>query len=137
MRRYLTFASISLIAAQSAAAQVEPAQAAPPIDTLYFVVRDGIGMSTQGHTMVIDYNDDGTFTGDVSGTAFQGTYRLDGARLCATSSLAASETCTTYPEGMASGDTFDVTSPALGGVRIHIRTPEENRAAAAAAQAGN
>jgi len=94
-------------------------------------------MSTQGHTMVIDYNADGTFTGDVSGTAFQGTYRLDGARLCPTSSLAASETCTTYPEGMASDDTFDVTSPALGGVRIHIRTPEENRAAAAAAEAGN
>lgn len=137
MRRYMTFAAISLIAAQAAAAQTATVQAAPPIDTLYFVVRDGIVMSTQGHTMVIDYDDDGTFTGEVSGTAFQGTYRLDGARLCATSSLAASETCTTYPEGMASGATFDVTSPALGGVRIHIRTPEENRAAAAAAQAGN
>lgn len=134
MRRYLSLATFSLVAAQALNAQTPPVEAAPAIDTLYFVVRDGIVMSTQGHTMVIDYNDDGTFSGDVSGSAFEGTYRLDGARLCATSSLAASETCITYPEGMQSGDTFDAVSPALGGVRIHIRTPEENRAAAAAAQ---
>lgn len=134
MRRYLSLATFSLFAAQAMSAQTPPVEAAPAIDTLYFVVRDGIVMSTQGHTMVIDYNDDGTFSGDVSGSAFEGTYRLDGARLCATSSLAASETCITYPEGMRSGDTFDAVSPALGGVRIHIRTPEENRAAAAAAQ---
>ncbi|RIJ23572.1 hypothetical protein D1224_04720 [Henriciella barbarensis] len=137
MRRYFSFAAISLFAAQTANAQTAPVEAAPPIDTLYFVVRDGIVMTTQGHTMVIDYNEDGTFIGELRGSAFEGTYRLDGARLCAMSSLATSETCIAYPEGMTSGDTFDAVSPALGGVRIHIRTPEENRAAAAAAQAEN
>ncbi|WP_156807888.1 hypothetical protein [Henriciella marina] len=102
----------------------------PSIDTLYFVMRDGVVMTTQGHVIQIDYNEDGSFSGEAAGTKFEGTYRLDGARLCSTSSLATSETCTAYPEGMKSGDEFEVVSPALGSVRIRIRTPEENRAAA-------
>ena len=102
----------------------------PSIDTFYFMMRDGIVMTTQGHVIQIDYNDDGSFSGEAAGTNFEGTYRIDGAQLCTTSSLAASETCTVYPEGRQSGDEFEIVSPALGSVRIRIRTPEENRAAA-------
>jgi len=103
----------------------------PAIDTLYFVVRDGIVMTAQGHAIAMDFNEDGKFEGVAAGTSFAGTYRLDGAQLCTTSQLAASETCTAYPEGMEPGDEFEVVSPALGSVRVRIRTPEENRAAAA------
>lgn len=98
---------------------------APAVDTLYYVVRDGVTMTVQGHIIEIDYADDGTFSGTAAGSPFEGQYRLDGNQLCVTSSLSVSETCTSYPEGKRPGDEFEVVSPSLGPVRIRIRTPED------------
>lgn len=120
--RFLKTASIaaaSLVALGSASAQT------PAIDTLYFVVREGVVMTAHGHAIDIDYDAEGNFRGRAAGTTFEGSYRLDGDQLCTTSSLASADTCTRYPEGKRPGDEFDVVSPTLGQVRIRIRLPEE------------
>lgn len=127
---------ISTLCALALAGPAARAQSAS-IDTLYYVVREGIVMTVQGHVIPIDYAEDGTFSGAASGTRFEGTYRLEGNRICTASSLSMSETCTAYPEGKRPGDEFEVTSPALGSVRVRIRTPEENRAAAQQARASD
>ena len=94
-------------------------------------------MTVQGHVIPVDYFEDGTFRGRAAGTDFEGTYRLEENRICTSSSLSMSETCTPYPEGKRPGDEFDVVSPSLGQVRVRIRTPEEKRAAAEAARASD
>ena len=49
-----------------------------------------------------------------------GTWRIDGDKLCTTSSADPNETCIAYPKDKKSGDTFELQGP-QGSVQIKIR----------------
>ncbi|WP_300375816.1 hypothetical protein [Henriciella sp.] len=104
------------------------AQDINPNDTLQAVIRHGVILNSQGHSIPITYREDGTYSGEVSGVTFSGNWRLkQEARMCTSSSLSPLETCAYYPEGMAPGDTFEVTSATLGLIRITIREESSDR----------
>jgi hypothetical protein len=96
------------------------ALAAPAFaDTLKEVTTKGVVMSIQGMDIPIAYKPDGTFAIDVQGQSITGKWRIDGAKLCTTSSMAPEERCTEYPKDKKSGDSFEVTS-AMGSATIKI-----------------
>jgi hypothetical protein len=79
-------------------------------DTLQEVTTKGIVLSVQGMDIDVTYMPDGKFTameGQVTGT-----WRIDGDKLCTTSSVDPNESCVVYPKDKKSGDSFDVTGPA-------------------------
>ena len=104
------------------------AQASDPNDTLRAMIRHGVILTSQGHSIPVTYKEDGTYSGEVSDVTFSGTWRIEEeARMCTASSLSPLETCTYYPAGMAPGDTFEVTSATLGRIRITIREEGSDR----------
>jgi hypothetical protein len=88
-------------------------------DTLKEVTTRGVVMTVQGIDIPIAYKPDGSFTVEVQGQTMQGKWRIDGAKLCTTSSLSPNERCTEYPAGKASGDTFEIQG-AMGPAQIRI-----------------
>lgn len=97
-----------------------PVAMAEPGDTLQVLVANDAVITAQGYAIPIDYNEDGTYSGEAMGSAFTGKWRIDGNKLCTSSSLSPTESCTEYPEGKGAGDEFTVTSPTLGAVTVKI-----------------
>ena len=63
--------------------------------------------------------EDGTFTLDFQGQAVDGKWRIDGSKLCTTSSFSPEENCTEYPAGKKAGDEFEITG-AMGPMTVKI-----------------
>ena len=110
--RLIIFAVMAAAPAMPAAAQAER--------TLNAVVTRGVVLTTPDYEIPITYAPDGTYSGQLGDTAFQGRWRIDGAQLCASSSMSPTETCTEYPPGMGPGDAFEVNNPALGRITVRI-----------------
>ncbi|HVY90736.1 MAG TPA: hypothetical protein VG942_17855 [Hyphomonadaceae bacterium] len=109
MRKLIIGASLAVLAAPAFA------QAS---DTLKEVTTKGIVMSVQGMDIDVTYKPDGSFTamdGQVTGK-----WRIDGDKLCTSSNFQPEESCTAYPKGKKSGDSFDLTS-AQGTATIKIK----------------
>ena len=85
------------------------ASASASADTLQEVTTRGIVVTAPGLTFDVVYTPDGKFTA-LSGQ-ITGTWRIDGDKLCTTSSADPTEQCVVYPKGKKSGDSFDVTGP--------------------------
>ena len=107
MRKILiTAAALSLMAAPAFA------------DTLQELTTHGAVLSIQGMDIDVTYTPDGKFTaldGQVTGT-----WRIDGLKLCTSSNFQPEESCTAYPTGKKSGDSFEVTSP-QGSAMVKIK----------------
>jgi hypothetical protein len=87
-------------------------------DTLQEVTTHGIDLIIGDMTIKVDYTPDGKFTaldGQVTGT-----WKIDGNKLCTSSSVDPNVTCVEYPTGKKSGDSFELSSP-QGSVTIKIR----------------
>lgn len=95
----------ALIAAAFLSLAAAPAFA----DTLQEITTKGMVLTAQGMDIDVTYTPDGKFTaldGQITGT-----WRIDGTKLCTTSNFDPKESCTEYPTGKKSGDSFDITSP--------------------------
>jgi hypothetical protein len=115
----MRLATIALIAGLLAAPALAQTPA-PPSDTLKAVMEKGITMSVMGNTGNIDYKPDGTFSGFDG--QFEGTYKVDGSKLCITvAAFGLDNQCTTYPDGKKSGDSFILTDPNIGEMNVSIR----------------
>ena len=104
MRKLITTAALAAALATPAFAPSAYAQAS---DTLKEVTTKGIVMTAGGMNIDVAYKPDGSFTamdGQVTGK-----WRIDGDKLCTSSNFAPTESCTAYPKGKKSGDTFEVT----------------------------
>ena len=77
-------------------------------DTLQEVTTHGIVIRLGRRQIDVDYAPNGKFT--VNSGQATGTWRIDGARLCAITN-GNPETCVPYPKGKKSGDSFEVTGP--------------------------
>ncbi len=87
-------------------------------ETLQEVTTHGIELVIADMTIKVDYTPDGKFTaaeGQVTGT-----WRIEGDKLCTTSTLDPNETCVAYPLGKKSGDSFELTGP-QGSIIVKIR----------------
>lgn len=108
---------IALIAAAMIAA---PAMAqdtpAPPSDTVKAVIEKGVAVEIMGFAGTVDYKADGTFSGFDG--MFEGTYKADGNKICSESAMGAS--CSEYPDGKKSGDTFELPTE-QGPMKVTIR----------------
>jgi hypothetical protein len=103
MRRLLMTAAVAATLAIGTLAT--PAAAG----TLDEVVKHGIIITVQDMQIDVTYTPDGKFTaldGQVTGT-----WRIDGDKLCTTSSADPNENCVEYPKDKKSGDSFQVTGP--------------------------
>ncbi|HEX5262374.1 MAG TPA: hypothetical protein VFW13_02540 [Phenylobacterium sp.] len=93
--------------------------AAPALaDTVHEVVSHGIVLTLGDMDIPVTYTPDGKFTamdGQVTGA-----WRIDGDKLCTSSSVDPNETCVAYPKDKKSGDTFMLDTP-QGGVQVKIR----------------
>ena len=87
-------------------------------DTLQELTTHGMTLTIQGMDFDVAYTPDGKFTaaeGQVTGT-----WRIDGDKLCTTSSADPTENCIVYPPGKKSGDSFEVTGP-QGSATVKIK----------------
>lgn len=89
-------------------------------DTLRLLVSNGAVMRANGYSILVQYHEDGTYTGRVETVEFAGEWRIDGTRLCTASRMSPTQTCTEYPPGKRPGEAFDVQSPTLGEVNVRI-----------------
>ena len=78
-------------------------------DTLQEVTTHGMILSVQGTDIDVAFTPDGKFT--AFGGQITGTWRIDGDKLCTISSADPMESCTAYPAGKKSGDSFELTAP--------------------------
>jgi hypothetical protein len=77
-------------------------------DTLQELTTHGMIMTVQGMDIEVTYKPDGTFTaldGQITGK-----WKIDGDKLCTSSSFAPEESCVAYPKDKKSGDKFDLTT---------------------------
>src|ERR1700712_3723383 len=107
MRRLL------IAAALTAAALATPAFAS----TLTEVIAHGIVLTLGDMDIPVTYTPDGKFT--AMDGAVTGAWRIDGDKLCTSSSADPNETCVAYPRDKKSGDTFMLDPPG-GSVQIKI-----------------
>ena len=89
--------------------------------TLQNVTLRGIVMKVFGAEVPITYTPDGKFTARPPGDEVSGFWKINGDKLCTTTTTDPKESCTVYPPGKKSGDTFDVTSAAFGVVSVTIK----------------
>ena len=108
MRRLLVCVGLAALAAPAFA------------DTLQEVIKKGVVMTVMGTAIPITYGADGKYAVEFQGQKVEGTWRIDGDKLCTKSTMAPDENCTVYPLGKKSGDTFEVTSPTLGPISVKI-----------------
>jgi hypothetical protein len=90
--------AIALVAAGPAAA-----------GTLQEMTTHGVVLSFGLMKADVSYTPDGKFS--AAGGRYTGTWRIDGDKLCTRSSKQPTETCTAYPLGKKSGDSFQMTGP--------------------------
>ena len=109
--RNLILAAAALGAATAAAA---PALA----ETLKEVTTHGIVLTLGDMDIPVTYTPDGKFT--AMDGAVTGTWRIDGDKLCTSSTADPNETCVAYPKDKKSGDTFMLETP-NGSVQVKIR----------------
>ena len=86
--------------------------------TLEEVVKHGIVLTIQDMQIDVVYTPDGKFT--AADGQVTGTWKIDGDKMCTTSSADPNESCIAYPADKKSDDTFELTSP-QGSVKIKIR----------------
>jgi hypothetical protein len=86
--------------------------------TLTEVVSHGIILTIGDMDIPVTYTPDGKFS--AMDGAVTGAWRVDGDKLCTSSSADPNETCVAYPKDKKSGDTFTLESP-QGSVQIKIR----------------
>jgi hypothetical protein len=86
--------------------------------TLTEVVSHGIILTIGDMDIPVTYTPDGKFS--AMDGAVTGAWRIDGDKLCTSSSADPNETCVAYPKDKKSGDTFTLESP-QGSVQIKIR----------------
>ncbi|MDP3739667.1 MAG: hypothetical protein Q8R02_19920 [Hyphomonadaceae bacterium] len=100
----------ALLLASPAAAQTANA------DTYKAVIAHGVIIVAPEMEIDVSFTPDGKFT------AFKGmstgVWRIDGDKLCSTPNETLIESCSAYPAGKKSGDTFEVEAP---GTRVTIR----------------
>lgn len=103
------------IAALVLAANPAAAQAANA-DTYKAVIAHGVVIVAPEMEIDVSFTPDGKFM------AFKGmstgVWRIDGDKLCSTPNETLIESCSAYPAGKKSGDTFEVEAP---GTRVTIR----------------
>jgi phosphate-selective porin len=92
------------------------AQGAAASDTVAAIISKGVSIEISGFAGTVDYKADGTFSGFDG--MFEGTYKVDGNKICSESALGAS--CAEYPDGKKSGDTFELPSE-MGPMKVTIR----------------
>lgn len=103
-----------MIAAAALAVMATPVLAS----TLTEVTTRGIILTIADMDIPVTYTPDGKFT--AMDGAVTGTWKIDGDKLCTTSTADPNETCVEYPKDKKSGDTFTVEGPA-GSAQIKIR----------------
>ena len=86
--------------------------------TLTEVTTHGIILTIGDMEIPVTYTPDGKFS--AMDGAVTGTWKIDGDKMCTTSTADPNETCIEYPKDKKSGDTFDLTGP-QGSVQIKIR----------------
>ena len=114
--KYTLAAVAALVAAAPAFAQ------AAPNDTLTLVLAKGatLNVVSMGATGDVSYKPDGTFSGFEG--QYEGTYKIDGDKLCATSSAVGEDNaCVTYPAGKVSGDKFTLKHPTIGDIEVTLK----------------
>jgi hypothetical protein len=107
MRRLMIAASALVLAATPVLAS-----------TLTEVTTHGIILTIGDMAIPVTYSPDGKFSamdGQVTGT-----WRIEGEKLCTSSTVDPTETCVAYPKDKKSGDTFELEGPD-GSVQIKIR----------------
>ncbi len=93
-----------------------------PSDTLSEILSKGVSMSVaqMGITGDVAYKADGTFSGFDG--QYEGTYKVDGAKLCTTSAAVGEDNaCIEYPTGKKTGDKFKITHPTVGEIEVTIK----------------
>lgn len=105
-----------LAAAMFAAPAIAQDTPAPPTDTVKAVVEKGVAIEISGFAGTVDYKADGTFSGFDG--MFEGTYKVDGNKICTESAMGAS--CSEYPDGKKSGDSFELPTE-MGPMKVTIR----------------
>jgi hypothetical protein len=107
MRRLMIATAVLALAATPALAS-----------TLTEVVAHGIILTIGDMDIPVTYTPDGKFS--AMDGAVTGTWKIDGDKMCTTSSVDPNETCVAYPADKKSGDTFTLEGP-QGSVQIKIR----------------
>ncbi|MEQ1784643.1 MAG: hypothetical protein ABMA14_25125 [Hyphomonadaceae bacterium] len=111
------------LAAAAALVVVAPAFAqAAPNDTLAIVLAKGatLNVVSMGATGDVAYKADGTFSGFDG--QYEGTYKIDGNKLCATSAAVGEDNaCVEYPAGKVSGDKFTLKHPTIGDIEVTLK----------------
>jgi hypothetical protein len=82
------------------------------------VVSRGVTLVTGDNKLETSFTADGKFV--LSAVVDEGTWRIDGDKLCSKSSRTLIETCTAYPPGKKSGDSFELQTPS-GRVTVQIK----------------
>jgi len=93
-----------------------------PSDTISEMIAKGVTISVaqMGVTGDVAYKADGTFSGFDG--QYEGTYKVDGAKLCLTApAVGQDNACVEYPTGKKSGDKFKVTDPSVGELEVTIK----------------
>lgn len=103
-----------ILAAAAVALMATPVLAS----TLTEVTTHGIILTIGDMDIPVSYTPDGKFT--AMDGAVTGTWKIDGDKLCTTSTADPNETCVAYPKDKKSGDTFMLDTP-NGSVQIKIR----------------
>ncbi|MFT3727916.1 MAG: hypothetical protein QM759_08850 [Terricaulis sp.] len=97
-----------------------PARAddAPASDTLQLVTTRGIVATVGGMDLPVEFSADHRFS--MLNGAIAGAWRVDATKLCLKGDSDAAESCTEYPLGKRSGDSF-VVQAAQGPMTVRIR----------------
>ena len=103
-----------MIAAAAMGLMATPALAS----TMTEMVAHGIILTIGDMEIPVTYTPDGKFS--AMDGAVTGTWKIDGDKMCTTSSADPNETCVVYPKDKKSGDSFEVSGP-QGSVTIKIR----------------
>jgi hypothetical protein len=108
---------IAIIIAATAALALGAIATPALADTLEEVTSHGMVVTIADMDIDVAFTPDGKFT--ALGGAISGTWKIDGDKLC-TTTAEQGESCTTYPSGKKSGDTFDVSNE-QGSAKVHIK----------------
>jgi hypothetical protein len=114
MRKLITIAALTAFAAPAFA------------DTLTEVTTKGIVLTVMDMDIDITYTPDGKWAAKnddltaMLGAPLTGAWRVDGDKLCTTSTVAPDEDCVAYPADKKSGDSFEV-SGSQGPAMVKIK----------------